>query len=147
MLRSSSAVKAEPGAVPSNPMSPRRLPRWTALLILPVLVGALLLMHGLDAGASANGVHGSSAAAPRHSHHGEQLADHHDAGCDGCAVGHVMAACVAILASVVGLRLALRAVGPRVSALLDAAMDRTRAARQLLRPPGPAWVRLAVMRC
>lgn len=127
-------------------MSPLRLPRWTALLVLPLLAGALLLMHGLDAGATTTGPHGASAVASDHSHHGETPAEHHDAGCEDCAV-HVMAACVAIVATVVGLRLARRAAGTRLSTLVDRATGRIRAARQLLRPPEPAWVRLAVMRC
>jgi hypothetical protein len=128
-------------------MSPLRLPRWTAVLVLPLLVGALLLMHGLDAGSTTDGLHGASAIAPTHAHQGEAPAEHHDTGCDGCAVSHVMAACVAIVATVVGLRLARRAVGVRVSTLVGSARDGIRAARQLLRPPDPAWVRLAVMRC
>ena len=128
-------------------MSPLRLPRWTALLVLPLLVGALLLMHGLDAGATTTGLHGAPANASTHVHDAEAPADHHGAGCDGCAVGHVMAACVAIVATVVGLRLARRAVGLRLATAVDTAVGRTRAARQLLRPPDPAWVRLSVMRC
>ncbi len=128
-------------------MSPLRLPRWTALLVLPLLVGALLLMHGLDAGASTTGLHGVAAAAPTHGHHIETPAEHRDAGCEGCTFGHVMAACVAIVATVVGLRLARRATGTRLSTLVFSALGRIRAARQLLRPPDPAWVRLAVMRC
>ena len=128
-------------------MSPLRLPRWTALLVLPLLVGALLLMHGLDAGATTTGLHGTSTAAPTHDHPAETPAEHHDDGCEACAVGHVMAACVAIVATVVGLRLARRATGIRLSSLVDAATDCIRAVRQLLRPPDPAWVRLAVMRC
>ena len=128
-------------------MSPLRLPRWTALLVLPLLAGALLLMHGLDAGATTNGLHAAAAAAPTHSHQDEAPTEHRDAGCDGCAVGHVLAACVAIMATVVGLRLARRAAGVSVSTLVDFATARTRAARQVLRPPDPAWVRLAVMRC
>jgi hypothetical protein len=128
-------------------MSPVRLPRWTALLVLPLLAGALLLMHGLDAGATTSGLNGAAVTVPTHSHHGEAPTEHRDAGCDGCAVGHVMAACVAIVVTVVGLRVARRAAGARVSTLLVSATGRTRAARQLLRPPEPVWVRLAVMRC
>jgi hypothetical protein len=134
-------------AVRSTAMSPLRLPRWTALLVLPLLAGALLLMHGLDAGASTSGLPAAAAAAPTHAHHGETPAEHHDAGCDGCEIGHVMAACVAIVATVVGLRLARRAMGPRVATRAAAAPGLVRAARELLRPPEPAWVRLAVMRC
>ena len=128
-------------------MSPLRLPRWTAVLVLPLLVGALLLMHGLDAGAGATGLHGASAVAADHSHQGEGPGEHHDGGCDGCAIGHVMAACVAIVATAVGLRVVRRVAGTRLSTLVAAATGRVRAARQLLRPPDPAWVRLAVMRC
>jgi hypothetical protein len=128
-------------------MSPLRLPRWTALLVLPLLAGALLLMHGLDAGATTDGLHEASAAAPTHSHQGTSPAEHHDPGCDDCAVGHVMAACVAIVATVVGLRVARRDAGGRVSTFVGSTTGRVGAARQLLRPPDPAWVRLAVMRC
>ena len=42
---------------------------------------------------------------------------------------------------------ARRATGTRLSTLVASATGRIRAARQLLRPPDPAWVRLAVMRC
>jgi hypothetical protein len=112
-----------------------------------LLVGALLLMHGLDAGAGTNGLHDVAAAAPAHDHPAETPAEHHDEGCEGCAAGHVMAACVAIVATILGLRLARRVAGIRLSTLVDAAIGRVRAARQLLRPPDPAWVRLAVMRC
>jgi hypothetical protein len=128
-------------------MSPLRLPRWTALLLLPLLAGALLLMHGLDAGATTDWLHGAPVAAPTHSHQGDAPAEHHDAGCDGCAVGHVMATCMAIVATVVGLQLARRAVGVRKSMLVGSAADGVRSALQVLRPPEPAWVRLAVMRC
>jgi hypothetical protein len=128
-------------------MNPLRLPRWTAVLVLPLLAGALLLMHGLDAGATTNEPHGASAVALDHTHQGGAPAEHHDAGCDGCVVGHVMAACVAIVATVVGLRLARRAAGVRVSTLVGSANGCIRAVRELLRPPEPAWVRLAVMRC
>ena len=128
-------------------MSPLRLPRWIALLVPPLLAGALLLVHGLDAGATTTGVHGASAVASDHTHQSETPAERHGAGCDGCAVGHVMAACAAIVATVVGVRLAQRASAGHVSTVVDAATGSIRAARQLLRPPEPAWVRLAVMRC
>jgi hypothetical protein len=128
-------------------MSSLRLPRWTALLALPLLAGALLLMHGLDAGANTVGHSGASTVEATHAHQGETPAEHHDAGCPGCAVGHVMAACVAIVATVIGLRLAQRSAGTHLSTLVATATGSLRAARQLLRPPDPAWVRLAVMRC
>jgi len=126
-------------------MSPLRLPRWTVLLVLPLLAGALLLMHGLDAGATTDELHAASGAAPRLAHRGETPAEHHDTGCDSCVFGHVVAACVAVVATVVGLRVARRATGTRMSTLVSA-LGRIRAARRL-RPPDPTWVRLAVMRC
>jgi hypothetical protein len=127
-------------------MSPRRLPRWTALLILPLLVGALLAMHGLDARATAGPIDGATAAST-HPHDRDRPADHDDAHCTTCAAGHVMAACVAIVATVVGLRLAPRAVSPLLTPLIAAVTTGTRAAQQLARPPDPARVRLAVMLC
>lgn len=128
-------------------MSPVRLPRWTAVMVVPLLVGALLLMHGLDAAATTGGLHGASVTASPHSHQGETPSEHHDTGCDGCAVGHLVAACAAVLATVVVLRLARGAAPVRVSTLIGSAPDGIRAARQVRRPPDPAWVRLAVMRC
>jgi hypothetical protein len=128
-------------------MSPLRLPRWTALVVLPLLAGALLLMHGLDAGATTDGVHGASVAAPAHAHRGEAPSEHHDTGCEGCAVGHLMAACAAVLATGVGLHLARRATRARESRLAASAAGGTQADRQVLRPPEPTWVRLSVMRC
>ena len=127
-------------------MSSLRLPRWTALLLLPLLAGALLSMHGLGAGATDARPHAQSA---EHAHvgPGEARAEHRDAGCDDCAVGHVMVACVAIVVTVAGVRLARRAVGTREPALAATAIEHLRAARKLLRPPEPAWVRLGVMRC
>ena len=135
------------GQYRSSSMSPLRFPRWTAALLVPLLAGALLLVHGLDAGATTSGSHGAVAGAPEHTHHGDTPSEHHDVDCDSCAVDHVMAACVAIVATVVRLRLARRAVRVRVSTLVALAVGGIRAARQLLRPPEPAWVRLAVMRC
>jgi hypothetical protein len=128
-------------------MSSSRVPRWTALLVLPLLVGALLLMHGLDARASAGGLHEASAATPTHAHHRQVPAEHDDGHCTSCAVGHVMAACAAIVATVVGVRLARRGAGSLVPALVDGARGRLAAALELLRSSEPAWVRLAVMRC
>lgn len=128
-------------------MSLPRFPRWTALLVLPLLAGALLLMHGLDAGASTSGRHGAAASVPAHSHGDEVPAEHGRAGCDSCATDHVISVCVAIVAAVVGLRLARRAAAMRLTTVTDAGTDRIRTARRLLRAPDPAWVRLAVMRC
>lgn len=128
-------------------MSPCRLPRWTTLMVLPLLVGAFLLMHGLDARASTNGVAEAAAAAPGHVEQDGQSENHGAEHCGGCAVGHVMAACVAIIATVVGVRLARRPLRTLITTLVVAATQWARATREVLRPPEPAWVRLAVMRC
>lgn len=118
------------------------------MLVLPLLAGALLFMHGLDAGASTSGLHGAVAAAPAtHPHHSDAPVEHRDTGCAGCTVGHVMAACVAVVGTVMGLRLARRVTAMRWSALLVAAVGRAWTARHQPRPPDPVWVRLAVMRC
>lgn len=124
-----------------------RLPRWTSLSILLLVAGALMFMHGLDAGASPSGLQGAAAAVPAtHPHHGGAPAEHRDAGCVGCTVGHVMAACVAVVATVAGLRGARRVTAMRWSTLLLAAVGRACTTR-LRRPPDPVWIRLAVMRC
>lgn len=126
-------------------MSPLRLSRWTALLVLPLLTGALLLMHGLDADAAPDAVHASSVVAP--AHHGDTPLEHHEGGCDGCAGGHIMAACVAVVVTIVGLRATRHTARTRWPMLLEVAAGPRGAAHQALRPPDPAWIRLAVMRC
>ena len=87
---------------------PIRLPRWTWLLVLPMLVGALLMMHGLNA--HAGGTHpseaGSSAPVAEHAHDDSAPADHGH--CLDCLAEHLMAACVAIIAAVGGIALARR---------------------------------------
>ena len=119
--------------------------RW-GLLALPLLVGALLLMHGLDTGGAETG---SGRAAPVAQGHDDTGADGHDDGhCPGCDVGHLLAACVAVLATVASViatrRFHLRSAVIRA---LKSALRRTRPWRVLLRPPKPAWVRLEVMQC
>lgn len=128
-------------------MSPLHLPRWTAPLLLSLLAGVLLVTHGLEASAATEGTRGASGASLVQPRPGETPADHHEAGCEGCVVSHVMAACVAILATVAGLRLARRATAGSRSTLVGAAAGRLLAARRLVRPPEPVWIRLAVMRC
>jgi hypothetical protein len=128
---------------------PTRLPRWTWLLVLPMLVGALLLMHGLDAHAGDS--HSPEAVASEvavgdHPHDESVPAEHGH--CAECLAGHVMAACVAIITAIGGVGLARRLlnrghlVGPAM-----AAATRVRGLVELARPPDPAWVRLSVMRC
>jgi hypothetical protein len=125
--------------------------RWTWLLVLPLLVGALLLMHGLDAHASegdggpVSALSASTAAAHSHEDPAPAGDDHH---CDGCIAGHVMAACVAVITTVAAIGLARRALPQgRPVARVAAATDHARGLVELLRPPDPVWVRLSVMRC
>lgn len=127
---------------------PMRLPRWTWLLVLPMLVGALLMMHGLNAhagGPSPSEV-ASSALVAEHPHDETAPAEHGH--CLDCLAGHLMAACVAIIAAVGGVTLARRllARGALVSPV-RAIAGRVRGLIELARPPDPAWVRLSVMRC
>ena len=128
---------------------PTRLPRWTWLLVLPMLVGALLLMHGLDAQAGETHHSGTSASAgvvEEHPHDVLTPADHGP--CVDCLAGHVMAACVAIITAIGGLGLGRRLLTPgSLAAPAAAVAGRVRGLVELARPPDPAWVRLSVMRC
>lgn len=126
-------------------MRPIRPLRWTGLLVLPLLVGALLLMHGLEArvhseplpAAAAKAGHGEAAAADSHG-------DEH---CPTCAAGHLMVACVGIITAVAGLVVLRRPLARADLALVATASTGRRAVHRVLRPPEPAWVRLSVMRC
>lgn len=130
-------------------MRPIRSLRWTGLLVLPLLVGALLLMHGLDARVSADSVVGEPPVANAAAGHLEDApsAGHDDEHCASCAAGHVMVACVAIVGVVAGLVLLRRVLGRVVATLAVTTDDGVRLVQRVLRPPEPAWVRLAVMRC
>lgn len=129
--------------------------RWGALVLLPLLAGALLVMHGLDTGVAGGQVatehvattdsHTDSDSHPDGDRHGS-ASDH---GCAGCAAAHMMVACVAVLAATAaGYQLA-RCIGghPRPVNAAHALVRAARGIGDLLRPPDPAWVRLAVMRC
>ena len=126
-----------------------RLPRWTWLLVLPTLVGALLLMHGLDAPLGDS--HHSSASAgagvvEEHPHDAVASADHGH--CADCLAGHVMVACVAITTAIGGLGLGRRFLTRRSLAAPAAAVAGwVRGLVELARPPDPPWARLSVMRC
>lgn len=123
--------------------------RW-ALLALPLLVGALLLMHGLDTGSTEPGTGTGTGTAHTAAHgHDEAAPDSHDDGhCASCDVAHLMAACVAILATIATF-IAAHRLYTRGTAIrrMTSAQRRRLDWRDLLRPPEPAWVRLAVMRC
>lgn len=127
---------------------PTHLPRWTWLILLPMLVGALLLMHGLDGQASDS--HRSEAAAsssvvPGHSHDESPPGNHGH--CVDCLAGHVIAACVAIFAAIGGLGLVRRfPTSGSPAAPARAVAGRVRGLVELARPPDPVWLRLSVMR-
>ena len=121
-----------------------RLSRWTAVLVLPLLAGALLLMHGLDAGASEAAPHASVSGSAPHEHHSAPAHDE-DHGCDDCA-GHLMAACLAVVASIATFSLARRMIRGRWTTSTPSILSHLiRRARELLPPPDPVWVRLAVI--
>lgn len=128
---------------------PTRLPRWTWLLVLPMLVGALLLMHGLDAQAGDSHHSPASASASvvhEHPHDALSPADHGH--CADCLAGHVMAVCVAVITAIGGFGLVRRLLARASMAAPAVVMaGRVRGLVELARPPDPAWVRLSVMRC
>ena len=128
---------------------PTRLRRWTWSLVLLTLVGAVLLMHGLDAQAGdshAAGTSVPSAGVEVHAHDESTPADHGH--CVDCLAGHVMAVCVAIIIAVGGVGLVRHTMTRgNLAAPAAAVADRMRGLIELARPPDPAWVRLSVMRC
>ncbi len=128
---------------------PSRLPRWTWLLVLPMLVGALLLMHGLDAqaGESHHSATAASASVVEVHLHAESAPSEHEH-CVDCLAGHVVAACVAIITAIGGIGLTRCLLTRGILASPAAAVtDQVRGLLELARPPDPAWVRLSVMRC
>lgn len=119
--------------------------RW-ALVALPLLAGAVLLMHGLDSRASERST-AALAQGLSHEHPGEAEGSHDDGHCADCHLGHLMAACVAVFAAVVtfagGRRLRVHIAATKPVAAASTWRDRAWGLR--LHPPEPAWVRLAVM--
>ena len=127
---------------------PTSLPRWAWMLVLPLLVGALLLMHGLDAhvGDAPSGTSSSASVMGEHPHDGTTPTE--DGHCADCAAGHVMAACVAIITAIGGLGLVRRFLTRgSLTALASALVSQVRHLVGLAHPPDPVWVRLSVMRC
>jgi len=123
-----------------------RLPRWAVLLLLPLVAGSLLLMHGLDAGAS--DVVGHGADEPSHSHEdGTHSGRTHEGtdSCPGCLV-HVVMTCVAVIVAVVAWQLGRHRFAPSVVAQ-RVARWRERPHIGQLRARDPVWVRLSVMTC
>lgn len=125
-----------------------RLPRWAVLLFLPLVAGSLLLMHGLEAGASDGAGHGTTETA--HSHQGEAeahpgRADHSTGGCRGC-LAHVVTTCAAVIVAVTAWQFRRRRFAPRV-ATDRVAGGRARPHSDLRRARDPVWVQLSVMTC
>ncbi len=126
-------------------MSRSGVPRWAALAVLPLVVGAVLLMHGLDASAGTP----APASAPVEQHH-RTGTDHHGA-CDSCpGPHHLVIVCVAVVATI-GTCRATRHLSTRMRATVSAVAPLAKGARTRLTHaaplPGPVWVRLSVMRC
>lgn len=126
-------------------MSRSGLPRWAAFAMLPLLVGAVLLMHGLDAGTSTPVTAGTAGE-----HHHDTGTDH-GRGCDSCpGPHHALMVCVAVVATIGTCRTA-RHLGSRLRVVVPALRTQVSRAGALVaevaRPPVPGWVRLGVMRC
>jgi hypothetical protein len=115
-----------------------------------MLVGALLLMHGLDARVvdhHAEPVSVSASIVVDDDPVVESMPGEHDH-CADCLAGHVMAACVAVITAIGGVGLVRRLLAPGTLAALAAVVaDCIQNPVGLARPPDPAWVRLSVMRC
>lgn len=144
------------GAVASELVSTRSESRWWAwVLALALLIGAVLLMHGLAVVAGEH--HGATSTAVMSgvgSHAADDLNGHlqatsssEDGNCLECVVGHVMAACMAVLTVIAGAGLLrYRPFAGRVT-VLAAVCDWTGTLVESARSPDPPWVRLSVMRC
>lgn len=128
------------------------LPRWAAPALAALLVGAVLLMHGLDAGATPAPA-GDRLAAPAPIAHSASTGDHGSgAGCESCSrPHHFVAACVAVIAAVTVARAARHVTGRLAHGYghgrLVVAGQLTRPRADRVSTPDPAWVRLSVMRC
>lgn len=144
------------GAVASVLVSTRSGSRWWAwVLALALLIGAVLLMHGLamvtgeDHGATATqAVSGTDVhAAGEPGAHLEATSSSEDGNCLECVVGHVMAACMAVLTVIAGVGLLRRRLFVGRMTVLAAVCDWTGTLVESARSPDPPWVRLSVMRC
>ncbi|MGQ0831363.1 MAG: hypothetical protein ACT4OV_06765 [Microthrixaceae bacterium] len=129
-------------------MSPRT-PRWIALVLLPLVAGALLLMHGLESGPA--GPLSDAPAVQTHSSvdpgHGPTASTDQGHGCAACAQ-RVMVACVAVVTGLVLFRARGRMLGPRWTTGARRVRSRWSALVERRVPaPDPAWVRLSVMTC
>jgi hypothetical protein len=131
---------------------PTRRLRARTLLALPLLIGGLLLMHGLEASVDGGGHagHGAQLAGSGHDAHAHERApasQHEGAHCSDCWA-HALAACLAVIVALVTVRRLVRdwAATAASSVLLLAATLAFRERWELWHPPEPAWVRLAVMR-
>lgn len=114
-------------------------------MILPTLVGALLLMHGLDVQVGRSHAALSGAAGVVHEHPAGEDGPEENEHCAECVAGHLLSVCLAVLTAVAaGWLLGRPGPGPVAVA---AATPLARWAGRSLGPPGPGWIRLSVMRC
>jgi hypothetical protein len=135
--------RAVPCGVPTRRLTAR------TLLALPLLVGGLLLMHGLEASVGGGHPgHGGQLVASGHEtdSHDDVAGSHEGAHCVDCWAD-VLTACLGVLVGLVTLGLVRGWAGPATSSVaLLAATCRSRERWELWHPPEPAWLRLAVMR-
>lgn len=128
-----------------------RLPRWAWFLVLPLLVGGLLFMHGLDAHSRVSHAPGdmaTPATAIDDEHFHDESTPAGDGHCVECLAGHVAAVCVAIITTIAGVGMIRRLLAGGALVALAATVARCfRGPLGLDRPPDAAWVRLSVMRC
>ncbi|GIU86486.1 MAG: hypothetical protein KatS3mg009_1001 [Acidimicrobiia bacterium] len=127
--------------------------RWACVLLVGVAACVLVLVHGLGGFACdghPSGRVGPVAAGAPHDH-GEapDPADH--APCPGCVTGHVMAACLAVVGVLGGVRHLRRRVAHAIAAVRGpVAPDPGRVLARLAalaRAPDPPWLGLSVIRC
>jgi hypothetical protein len=131
---------------------PVRPARWAGLLLVGIAACVLVVVHGLG-GFACDG-HPSGTAGPAtagaHGHDDAPEPGDHSS-CPGCVTGHVMAACLAVVAALGGVR-HLRRVAARAFAVARAPVqpDLGRALAALaglIRAPDPPWLGLSVIRC
>jgi len=124
-------------------MRRRAAARAIGFVALPLLVLALLFMHGLSARPDAAG---SSQGATSHEH--GATPGHHD-DCPDC-LHHLVTTCVAVLTALAAWRLTRRLADRSPLGVDPGAGDGApvwRTLKPLGRPPDPAWIRFGVMRC
>lgn len=125
------------------------LSRSAALAALPLVVAAVLLMHGLDASAGTPGTPVATGTSAVVEHHHDAGTDPHGS-CASCpGPHHLVMVCVAVVATI-GTCRAARHLSTSARGAIPAVRTLATRVRGLLIhavPPSPVWVRLSVMRC